>query len=109
MKTMSAAGVLVFAATVAPSAFAQSSLTVYGMIDEGPEYNSNAGGKHLYNLTTAAQGGSRWGFRGQEDLGGGLSAIFRLENGFDLGTGKLGQGGLMFGRQAYAGLSSNQY
>jgi predicted porin len=109
MKTISAAGLLMIAATAAPPVFAQSSLTLYGMIDEGPEYNSNAGGKHLYNLTTAAQGGSRWGFRGQEDLGGGLSAVMRLENGFDLGTGKLGQGGLMFGRQAYAGLSSNRF
>lgn len=106
MKTMSAAGLVLIAAALAPPAFAQSTLTLYGMIDEGPEYNSNAAGKHLYSLTTAAQGGSRWGFRGSEDLGGGTSAIFRLENGFDLGTGKLGQGGLMFGRQAYVGLSS---
>ncbi|HEY4297336.1 MAG TPA: porin [Paraburkholderia sp.] len=103
---MSAAGLVLIAAALAPPAFAQSTLTLYGMIDEGPEYNSNAAGKHLYSLTTAAQGGSRWGFRGSEDLGGGTSAIFRLENGFDLGTGKLGQGGLMFGRQAYVGLSS---
>ena len=109
MKMMSTAGLLAIIAATAPSAFAQSSLTLYGMIDEGPEYNSNAGGKHLYNLTTAAQGGSRWGFRGSEDLGGGLSAIFRLENGFDLGTGKLGQGGLMFGRQAYVGLASTRF
>ncbi|MFT4066295.1 porin [Paraburkholderia sp.] len=106
MKRTSTAGVLALLATAASPVFAQSSLTLYGMIDEGPEYNSNAGGKQLYNLTTAAQGGSRWGLRGTEDLGGGTSAIFRLENGFDLGTGKLGQGGLLFGRQAYAGLSS---
>ncbi|WP_048991913.1 porin, partial [Burkholderia cenocepacia] len=44
--------------------------------------------------------------RGTEDLGGGLKAIFTLENGFDVNSGKLGQGGLMFGRQAYVGLSS---
>ncbi|WP_049018077.1 porin, partial [Burkholderia multivorans] len=41
-----------------------------------------------------------------EDLGGGLKAIFTLENGFDVNSGRLGQGGLMFGRQAYVGLSS---
>jgi hypothetical protein len=50
--------------------------------------------------------GSRWGMRGTEDLGGGLKAIFLLENGFDASTGKLWQGGLEFGRQAWVGLSS---
>ena len=50
--------------------------------------------------------GSRWGLKGTEDLGGGLKAIFQLENGFDVNNGKLGQGGLLFGRQAYVGLTS---
>ncbi len=47
------------------------------------------------------------GLRGTEDLGGGLKAIFVLENGFDSGTGVLGQGGREFGRQAYVGVSKN--
>jgi predicted porin len=51
--------------------------------------------------------GNRWGLRGTEDLGGGLAANFVIENGFDVNTGKLGQGGLEFGRQAFVGLSSN--
>lgn len=42
-----------------------------------------------------------------EDLGGGLKAIFRSENGFNVNNGTLGQGGREFGRQAYVGLSSN--
>src|ERR1700739_2517468 len=87
-------------------AHAQSSVTLYGIVDEGFNINTNAGGKHLYNLSSGVLQGSRWGLRGTEDLGGGLSAIFVLENGFDVNTGKLGQGGLMFGRQAYVGLSS---
>ncbi|MGH8782749.1 porin [Paraburkholderia sp.] len=87
-------------------AHAQSSVTLYGIIDEGFNINTNAGGKHLYNLSSGVLQGSRWGLRGTEDLGGGLKAIFVLENGFDVNTGKLGQGGLMFGRQAYVGLSS---
>ncbi|ABE36565.1 gram-negative porin family protein [Paraburkholderia xenovorans LB400] len=94
---------------IAAPVFAQSSVEIYGIIDEGPEYSSNAGGHPLYSITTAAQGGSRLGFRGTEDLGGGLKALFRLENGYDLGTGKLGQGGLMFGRQAYVGLEASHY
>jgi predicted porin len=88
-------------------AHAQSSVTLYGIIDEGFNINTNAGGKHLYNLSSGVLQGSRWGLRGTEDLGGGLKAIFVLENGFDTNTGKLGQGGLLFGRQAYVGLSSN--
>ena len=87
-------------------AHAQSSVTLYGIIDEGFNINTNSGGKHLYNLSSGVMQGSRFGLRGTEDLGGGLKAIFVLENGFDVNNGKLGQGGLMFGRQAYVGLSS---
>ncbi|BCF93414.1 porin [Paraburkholderia largidicola] len=85
---------------------AQSSVTLYGVLDEGLNYNSNAGGHRLYSLTSGGLQASRWGLRGAEDVGGGTKAIFVLENGFDVSTGKLGQGGLMFGRQAYVGLSS---
>ncbi|MEM5438533.1 porin [Paraburkholderia diazotrophica] len=87
-------------------AHAQSSVTLYGIIDEGFNINTNSGGKHLYNLSSGVLQGSRFGMRGTEDLGGGLKAIFVLENGFDVNNGKLGQGGLMFGRQAYVGLGS---
>ena len=81
-------------------------MTLYGIIDEGLLFNNNAGGKHLYSMASGVMQGSRFGLRGTEDLGGGLKAIFTLENGFDVNSGKLGQGGLMFGRQAYVGLSS---
>src|SRR6201996_94865 len=87
-------------------AHAQSSVTLYGIIDEGFNINTNSGGKHLYNLSSGVLQGSRFGMRGTEDLGGGLKAVFVLENGFDVNSGKLGQGGDMFGRQAYVGLSS---
>lgn len=85
---------------------AQSSVTLYGLIDEGLIFNTNSGGHQQYSMVSGVHGGSRFGLRGIEDLGGGYKAIFRLENGFDLNTGKLGQGGLMFGRQAYAGLTT---
>jgi predicted porin len=90
----------------AGAAQAQSSVTLYGIIDEGVNYTSNAAGHRLYNLSSGELQGSRWGLRGAEDLGGGLKAIFTLENGFDVNSGRLGQGGLEFGRQAYVGLSS---
>jgi general bacterial porin, GBP family len=52
---------------------------------------------------------SRWGLRGNEDLGGGLSAVFDLENGFTGTNGAFKNGGDEFGRQAWVGLSSRQY
>ncbi|PRF60562.1 porin [Burkholderia multivorans] len=90
----------------AGAAHAQSSVTLYGIIDEGFIFNNNAKGQHLYGLSSGVMQGSRFGLRGTEDLGGGLKAIFTLENGFDVNSGRLGQGSLMFGRQAYVGLSS---
>ncbi|MFL9998594.1 porin [Paraburkholderia sediminicola] len=87
-------------------AHAQSSVTLYGIVDVGLNMNTNAGGSHKYDMSSGVLQGSRFGLRGTEDLGGGLKAIFVLENGFDVTNGKLGQGGLMFGRQAYVGLSS---
>ncbi|WP_408404167.1 porin [Paraburkholderia aspalathi] len=88
---------------------AQGSVTLYGVIDEGINYQSNAGGKAVYNLSSGVIQGSRWGLKGREDLGGGNAAVFVLENGFDINTGALGQGGRMFGRQAFVGISSNSY
>lgn len=89
-----------------PAANAQSSVTLYGLIDEGLILNTNAGGSHQYALTSGIMQGSRWGLLGSEDLGSGLKTVFRLESGFDASTGKAGQGGLLFGRQAYVGLDS---
>jgi len=56
-------------------------------------------------LTGGGLSGSRWGLRGSEDLGGGMNAIFVLENGFASDSGQLNQGGRLFGRQAYVGLN----
>ncbi|HEM8494595.1 porin [Burkholderia multivorans] len=97
---------LVALGAFAGAAHAQSSVTLYGIIDEGFIFNNNAKGQHLYGLSSGVMQGSRFGLRGTEDLGGGLKAIFTLENGFDVNSGRLGQGSLMFGRQAYVGLSS---
>ncbi|WP_184048831.1 porin [Paraburkholderia sp. MM5384-R2] len=104
MKKCAFAGLLL--SVTSGIAFAQSSVTLYGILDEGFNFNNNSSGKHQYYLAAGVLQGSRFGLRGTEDLGGGLSAIFVAENGFDPNSGKLGQGGLMFGRQAYVGLSS---
>jgi len=87
------------------TASAQTSLTIYGVADVGITRFDN-GAVTTNRLDSGIQSGSRLGFRGTEDLGGGLSAIFTLENGFGIDTGTLGQGGRLFGRQAFVGLSS---
>ncbi|PQV49891.1 porin [Paraburkholderia sp. BL21I4N1] len=104
-KVFAAATLAVFAS----AAHAQSSVTLYGLIDAGFTYSNhaNAQAQHLYQYGDGVAQGSRWGLRGTEDLGGGLKALFVLENGFNSGTGALGQGSSLFGRQAYVGLSQN--
>jgi predicted porin len=93
----------------AGAAHAQSSVTLYGIIDTGLEYvsHANAAGDRVFRMP-AITGSlpSRWGMRGSEDLGGGYRAIFVLENGFNVRGGDAGQGGRLFGRQAWVGLSS---
>ncbi|MFM0228132.1 porin [Paraburkholderia dipogonis] len=89
----------------ATSAHAQSSVTLYGLVDAGVAYVRTNTGNQFSQLSGALHG-DRWGMRGTEDLGGGLSAIFDLENGFNIATGALNQGGREFGRQAFVGLSS---
>ncbi|CCD39497.1 Outer membrane protein (porin) [Candidatus Paraburkholderia kirkii UZHbot1] len=90
---------------------AQTSVTLYGVIDTGIGYvsHANANGDKLFGMINGNLSGDRWGLKGQEDLGGGLKAIFQLESGFDVGTGRLGQGDREFGRQAFVGLSGNQW
>lgn len=89
MKKTLIAGACV-AALSAPLAHAQSSVTLYGLIDAGIVYTNNANGASLWRLNSGTVNGSRVGFRGTEDLGGGLKALFVLENGFNVNNGGLG-------------------
>ncbi|MFX1734023.1 porin [Paraburkholderia sp. A1RI_3L] len=91
---------------VAMSAHAQSSVTLYGLIDTSLMYTNNQKGGTNYQMSSGVESGSRWGLKGSEDLGGGLKAIFTLENGFSGTTGTLGQNGRMFGRAAWVGLGT---
>jgi len=94
---------------VCGAAHAQSSVTLYGVIDQGLNFTNNAGHGSAFKMSSGDVLGSRIGLKGSEDLGGGYSAIFRLENGFNANNGTLGQGNRMFGRQAYVGISSTRY
>ncbi|MCP3720979.1 porin [Paraburkholderia sp. CNPSo 3281] len=95
---------------ISTAAHAQSSVTLYGIIDTGLAYVHNSGG-HSTQITTmsGSLAGSRWGLKGSEDLGGGLKTVFQLENGFDPTNGTLGQNSRLFGRQAFVGISSDKF
>jgi predicted porin len=93
--------------TFAGAASAQSSVTVYGLLDVAVVQEKGGSAGSVTKLTSGVGSGSRLGFRGTEDLGGGMSALFLLENGFQADTGVAGQGGSLFGRQAYVGLQGN--
>lgn len=98
--------VVAVAAALPAFAQAQTNVTLYGLIDAGIAHvNPGTGGKSNFRVDTGHVAGNRWGLRGTEDLGGGMAANFTLENGFMADTGAAGQGGLLFGRQAWAGLS----
>ncbi|SDR48390.1 Outer membrane protein (porin) [Paraburkholderia fungorum] len=108
---------------LASTANAQSSVTLYGIVTGNVTYVNNAqtaatsasgrpkGGTQVAQFDSGSSGlaSSRWGLKGVEDLGGGLKSIFQIEGGFSVNNGALGQGGAIFGRQAYVGLSAPQY
>ncbi|SIT36946.1 Porin Gram-negative type [Paraburkholderia piptadeniae] len=98
-------------AGVSVAAHAQSSVTLYGIVDSGVEYVNHAakqGSGNLFRLNTGNRINSRWGITGKEDLGGGLRSIFTLESGIAMNNGTLQQGGRLFGRQAFVGIESDR-
>ena len=103
------------------AAMAQSSVTIYGLVDAYVGQTSRevtgrpvplaADAKLKQNVVNGSgQNNSRWGLKGTEDLGGGLKALFVLEGGFQPDTGAnatiSNQGGGLFGRQAWVGVES---
>ena len=102
---------LAVSAVAAGAASAQTAnVTLYGVVDTylASERVSAQGvtpSTKVAVLNAGGLSGSRWGLRGSESLGGGVNAIFTLENGFDSSTGALGQGGRLFGRRAFVGLN----
>ena len=105
-------------------AHAQSSITLFGIADNGLQFLSgqgvakstgSAGHPIAYNnrssisMKSGAHYGDRWGFLGSEDLGDGNSAVFRLENGFNINTGASSNAADQFSREAWVGLDSKRY
>lgn len=97
-----------FATIALCAAHAQGQPTIYGIVDACLT-RSNVGDGHVTRVGSGCQSGSRLGFRGTEDLGGGLTAGFQLENGFNVDDGTFGQGGRMFGRKAIISLASTDW
>ncbi|RFB65765.1 MULTISPECIES: porin [unclassified Herbaspirillum] len=99
------------------SAQAQTNVTIYGRIDAGINYQSNftqrdstgavvsRGGK--WGVDGNEWGTSMFGFKGNEDLGGGLKAIFTLESGFDASNGQVNGGSGLWTRRSFVGLSGS--
>ncbi|MBN3753753.1 porin [Paraburkholderia sp. Tr-20389] len=102
--------------TVASVSNAQTSVTLYGVVDNGIAWQnsstskgSTSGGHSAVTMTNGAWAGSRFGLKGSEDLGGGTSTIFQLEAGFNSENGQSQFTGGLFTRQAFAGLANANY
>lgn len=95
---------IALAVLASTGAMAQSSVTLYGIVDVNLQSSKVTNGVRENKLESGGVSGSRWGVKGAEDLGGGLKANFLLESGFTIDDGKGSSSGL-FNRQAYVGLS----
>jgi len=97
---------------LSPMALAQSSAVIYGQLDTGVEtLSKQPGGHRTFFDGAGASGPTLFGFRGSEDLGGGLSAVFLLEGSMNMGSGATNTGvnsnGGFFGRAAYVGVKGD--
>jgi predicted porin len=97
---------------VSAKGYAQSSVTLYGVLDTAIGYTTNAGGTsaaHRIGFVNSNIQSSGFGLKGNEDLGGGLSAVFNLRNIIVPSTGALAQKNNLFSQQAWIGIASQQY
>jgi len=99
---------LAVAGLVSGAAFAQSNVTIYGSLDESYVYAKGNGASGTNDKTFSGISGGQWngnriGFKGTEDLGNGLKAVFQYE----FGAALEGQGGIGSTRNAFVGVSTN--
>jgi predicted porin len=94
--------VMVFSSVTYVPVHAQS-VTLYGVVDSGIQVGKS-GGNTVTRVETGPVTPSRWGMTGSEDLGDGLSAVFKLEDGFNINNGTISGNGALFNREAWVGL-----
>ena len=132
-RVLSSAIALALTALASGSALAQSSVTIYGNVDVGFDHINRKAGTRLLPENTASaaintannavnnalsnklstnrvtpdlSSQSALGFKGTEDLGGGMKANFVLEGQMSVDAGNLARDGRLFGRQAFAGITT---
>lgn len=101
--------VLAILGPMAASAHAQSSVTLYGLIDTGLVYVNNEFAKSNWQLASSATQNTVFGLKGMEDLGGGFATVFKLEQAFMLNNGAQTFPGDGFGSQAWVGMQGEAY
>ena len=106
LRSLLAAALALTAALFSIDVHAQNQV-LYGLIDASGSYSRPTGGDYRYQLDSGSMSRTFLGFRGTEDLGGGLRAVYRLESYFTIDTGSTGGygGNAFWGRDANVGLS----
>src|SRR5260370_40170143 len=112
-QTRQTGAAVVITVAMATSAHAQTSVTLYGIVDNSLTYQSSQttlgstkGGRSNIKMSSGVWAGSRFGLKGAEDLGGGTKAIFQLESGFNSATGGQQYTNAEFRRQAWMGATN---
>jgi GBP family porin len=90
------------------ASLAQTNLTVYGVADAGIVNERGGAAGNVTKVSSGVASASRLGFRGSEDLGAGVSALFVLEAGISIDTGALASSSQAFNRQSFVGLKSKE-
>lgn len=108
-KRWMAVGAMAIGSGVACGAFAQTNVTIYGTADVAMVYSSNQNGQSNLYQRSGNLVGSKVGFKGTEELGGGTKALFVLESGFNVDDGSMASAGTLFNRQSFVGLTNNDY
>lgn len=94
-------------AAVSAGASAQSSVTLFGIVDANMRYVKNSNLPSNISMNNSGLSSGRFGFRGVEDLGGGLKAGFWLESDVNADTGTMNANGKLFARRSTVSLMSN--
>jgi predicted porin len=109
MKKKQTTLAILAAACATTAAHAQSSVTLFGMVDTGVTYVSNESGKRNVKMDDGVNGPNLWGFRGVEDLGGGTRAVFELVDQFQIDSGAFMPNSSLFSRTSFVGLVNDKF